>query len=159
MGVLYGDGYRRRGRNSFGGEFEASHCIQRGSFFPGCVRATHSSQITFGRTCYLLSIVIIPPPTRSSGRRYSVFQQKFLSFFFSFANGSSRLIYRQGIFIAQKVGYRRNFIKLVRNLGPTPIKIWGPENPQFRSIFGRSPNSPVHCSRKEQDIVNLKTDF
>jgi len=38
---------------------------------------------------------VIPPPTWSSGRRYSVFQQKFLSFF-SFAKGSLRWLYRQG---------------------------------------------------------------
>jgi len=30
MGVLDGDGDRRGGRRSFGGEFEASHCNQRG---------------------------------------------------------------------------------------------------------------------------------
>jgi len=75
-----------------------------------------------GRVC-----LVIPPPTQSSGWRYSVFQQKFLSFifFFSFANGSSRWLYRQGTFIAQKVGYRYNFINWVQNLGATPIKIWG----------------------------------
>ena len=31
------------------------------------------------------------------------------SFFFSFAKGSSRWLYRQGTFLAQKVGYRCNF--------------------------------------------------
>jgi len=31
----------------------------------------------------LICALIIPPPTQSSGRRYSVFQQKFLSFFLS----------------------------------------------------------------------------
>jgi len=75
--------------------------------------------------------LIIPPPTQSSGRRYSVFQQKFLSSFFSFAKGSLRWLYRRGTFIAQKVGYRCNFIKLVRNLGADP-----PAEPQT------SQNSP-----------------
>ena len=57
----------------------------------------------------------------------------FLSFsFFSFANGSSRLIYRQRTFIAQKVGYRYNFINWDQNLGVTPIKISGPKiSPNF----------------------------
>ena len=64
------------------------------------------------------SMIIIPPPTRSSGWRYSVFQQKFLSF--SSANGSSRWLYRQGTFIAEKVGYRCNFKIWVQNLGDNP---------------------------------------
>ena len=82
------------------------------------------------RRCF--KIVIIPPPTCSSGRRYSVFQQKFLSFFFSFAKGSSRWLYRQATFIAQKVGYRCNFVKLVRNLGADPpLKFGGPKTPNF----------------------------
>ena len=64
--------------------------------------------------------VFIPPHTRSSGRRYSVLLQKFLSFFlsfFSFAKGSTRWLYRQGTFIAQMVGYRCNFKNWVQNLG------------------------------------------
>ena len=105
------------------------------------------------------ALVVIPPPTRSSGRRYSVLLQKFLSFFF-FAKGSPRWLYRQGTFITQMVGYRCNFIKLVQNLGADPpLKFGCRKTPQFRSIFGRSPTSPVHCSRMEQDIANLKTDF
>jgi len=48
------------------------------------------------------------------------FNNLFLPFFFSFAKGSPRWLYRQGTFIAQEVGYRCNFIKLVRNLGSTP---------------------------------------
>jgi len=71
--------------------------------------------------------LLIPLPTQSSGRRYSVFQQSFfLSFsLFSFANGSPRWLYRQGTFIAQKVGYRYHFISWVQNFGATPTKIWG----------------------------------
>ena len=62
----------------------------------------HSSHLA--SSDLILTDLIILPPTRSCGRRYSVFQQKFLSFF-SFANGSSRWLYQQGTFIAQKVGY------------------------------------------------------
>jgi len=65
-----------------------------------------------------------------SGRRYYILLLKFLSF--SFAKGSLRWHYRQGTFLAQKVGYRCNFIKLVRNLGPTPrVKFGGPKTPNF----------------------------
>ena len=65
------------------------------------------------------SMLIIPPPTWSSGRRYSVLLQKFLSFFLfsSFATGSPRWLYRQGTFLAQMVGYRCNFKNWVQNLG------------------------------------------
>jgi len=37
----------------------------------------------------------------------------------------------------------------------TPNKIWGPENPPF----GQFSILPVHCSRTDQDIANLKTDY
>jgi len=93
--------------------------------------------------CSLLSnfcLLIIPSPTWSSGRRYSVLQQKFLSFFFSFAKGFSRWLYRQGTFLAQKVGYRCDLIKLVRNLGADslpPLKFVVPKTPisvNFRTI-------------------------
>ena len=87
---------------------------------------------------HVLSLIFITLPTRSSGRRYSVLLQKFLSSFFSFAKGSLRWRYRQGTFIAQKVGYRCNFIKLVRNLGADPpLKFGGPKTPisvNFRTI-------------------------
>ena len=45
------------------------------------------------------------------------FKRSFFLSFFSFANGSSRWLYRQGTFIAQKVGYRCNL-----KIGS---KIWG----------------------------------
>jgi len=72
-------------------------------------------------------VLIIPPPTRSSGRRYSIFQQKFLSF--SFANGSSRWLYRQGTFIAQKVGYRCNLKNFLKFGGQPPLKFGDPKPP------------------------------
>jgi len=46
MGALDGDGDSRRGRDSFGGEFGASHCNQ-------WAFATRSFQITL-RTCYFI---------------------------------------------------------------------------------------------------------
>jgi len=39
---------------------------------------THNFHFLSGST--VISIFIIPPPTQSSGQRYSVFQQRFLSF-------------------------------------------------------------------------------
>jgi len=84
--------------------------------------------------CVLL-LLVIPPPTRSSGRRYSVLLLKFLSFFFSFfsfAKGSLRWLYRQGTFIAQKIGYMCNFIKLVQNLvADPPLKFGGLKTSNF----------------------------
>jgi len=71
--------------------------------------------------------------------------------FFSFANGSSRWLYRQVTCIAQKVGYTRcNFINWVQNLRrATPIKICGPKLAQiswFSDCFATfSPISPKRC--------------
>ena len=47
------------------------------------------------------------------------FNRSFFLSFFSFANGSLRWLYRQGTFIAQKVGYRCSFKNWVQNLGGT----------------------------------------
>ena len=89
-------------------------------------------------------LIIIPPPTRSSGQRYSVLLLKFLSFFlsfFPFAKGSPRWLYGQGTFVAQIFGYRRNFKNWVQNLwGQPPIKICGTPNPQC-------------CHPKLEDVV------
>jgi len=47
--------------------------------------------------------------------------------------------------------------------GATPLKFADPTPPplppQFLSIFGQLSTLPVHCSRTDQDIVNLKTDY
>ena len=44
-------------------------------------------------------------------------------------------------------------MNLVQNLGgATPIKIWGPKTPNF----GQFSTLPVHCSKTDQDIANLK---
>jgi len=50
---------------------------------------------------------------------------------FFLAKGSSRWLYRQATFIAQKIGYRCKFKNWVQNLGTTPIKIWGRQPPNI----------------------------
>ena len=123
-----------------------------------CIRRTNIQWLVTDTLHSVCSLYLRPHGVVAGGILF--YSRSFFLSFFSFAKGSSRWLYRQGTFIAQKVGYRCSFIKLVRNLGADPpVKIWGPENPQFRSIFGRSPTLPVHCSRTEQDIANLKTDF
>jgi len=58
IGVLDRGGDHRRGRGSFGGEFGASHFNQWGLLHrPSCARATRSSQMTLGRTCYANQIM------------------------------------------------------------------------------------------------------
>ena len=88
--------------------------------------------------------LIIPPATTVAGGImfycWSFFL--FLSFFFfSFATGSPRWLYRQGTFLAQIVGYGCNFKNWVQNLGATPIKIWGPKPPiLWTKVGGRGLN-------------------
>jgi len=47
------------GRGSFGGEFGASHFNPWGHFVRSYARATHSSLITLGRTCFVFACICV----------------------------------------------------------------------------------------------------
>ena len=94
-----------------------------------------------------------------SGRRYYILLLKFLSFF-TFATGSPRWLYRQGTFLAHKVGYRCNFKNRVQNLGgDPPIKIWGPNPPNVVNQSQRTWSKLILGIGRENEYPKLVSKF
>ena len=97
-----------------------------------------------------------------SGRRYYILLLKFLSFFsffFSFAKGSPRWLYRQGTFIAQMVGYSV-ILKIGSKIwGATPIKILGPQSPNVVNQTRRTWTKLILGIGRENEYPNLVSKF
>ena len=75
--------------------------------------------------------------------------RSFLSFFFSFAKGSPRWLYRQGTCLAQMVGYGCNFKNWVQNLGgDPPLKFGGPHVARRGTRYCELPLQMPHVGRQ-----------